>query len=77
MCRLERARRQELRLGPELRVRVQERQELLLGLMLRVRLVLGLVRQVLGLGLGLGLPEERPPLGTPGPRGPGNLPGGD
>lgn len=57
MCRLERARRQELRLGPELRVRGQE------------RLVL--------LGLGLGLPAEQQALGTPGPRGPGNLPGGD
>ena len=58
MCRLERARRQELRLGPELRVRVQERQA-------------RLVRQVPG------LPAERRALGTPGPRGPGNLPGGD
>ena len=58
MCRLERARRQELRLGPELRVRVQERQA-------------RLVRQVPG------LLAERRALGTPGPQGPGNLPGGD
>ena len=58
MCRLGRARRQELRLGPKLRVRVQERQA-------------RLVRQVPG------LPAERRALGTPGPRGPGNLPGGD
>ena len=66
MCRLERARRQELRLGPELRVRVQERQ---VWLVLLVLLVL--------LALGLGLPAKRLALGTPGPRGPGNLPGGD
>jgi len=60
MCQLERARQQELRLGPELWVRVQERQVLL------------------GLGLpALGLPAEQQALGTPGPRGPGNLPGGD
>ena len=58
MCRLGRARRQELRLGPKLRVRVQERQA-------------RLVRQVPG------LPAERRALGTPEPRGPGNLPGGD
>ena len=64
MCRLERARRQELRLGPELRMRVQERQARL------VRLE-RLVRQVPG------LPAERRALGTPGPRGLGNLPGGD
>ena len=61
MCRLERARRQELRLGPELRVRVRGQGRL-------VRLV-RLVR--------LGLPAEQLALGTPGPRGPGNLPGGD
>ena len=60
MCRLERARRQELRLGPELRVRV------------RVRGQGRLVR----LGR-LGLPAKQLALGTPGPRGPGNLPGGD
>ena len=58
MCRLGRARRQELRLGPKLRVRVQE-------------------RQVWPVLLALGLPAERRALGTPGPRGPGNLPGGD